>query len=446
MTETILVDFAGDGAGVDDLTWGQIGLWQAMCGNGRSRTMGGVTPLPAGMTVDDAADILRFVMGRHQALRTRLVLADGVARQSCESAGKVPLTIVDAAGDDPSAVAERVFTDYQERNFDYEHEWPVRMALIRAGGELTHTVVVYLHLAIDAGGLAALLADLAARDPVTGAAPPVTAVPPLEQARQQRGPEAARACAASLKHLDRVFRTMSPSRFGPPRYPGPAAFRQLRYRSPTAALAVRAAAAQLGSNTSSVLLAVFATGLARHTGNSPVMAWLMVNNRFRRGFTDSVSALVQISPCLIDVTDVTLAEAVRRARAGALAAYKNAYYDPNLQDELIDRINAERGVEVDHSCFYNDRRQADRDPVGAPVPTAADITAAGPGEFAWDDEPHLPRQKLYFHVADPPGALDFIMSVDTRYFEERDMRAVLRGMEDVAVELALRPASPTGVR
>jgi hypothetical protein len=448
VTETILVPFDGEGSGIEDLTWGQIGLWQAMRGNGRSRTMGGVAPMPPGGTLAQAADALRFVMSRHQALRTRLVFdADGTAKQSCSTSGDVPLQVIDADGEDPAHVAEQVLLDFQDRNFDYEHEWPVRTAVIRAGGQLTHVVTVYLHLVIDADGLGVLMADLAARDPVTGeAAAPVTATPPLEQARQQHTPAVQRQGTASLRHLERVFRTMSPDRFGEPKYPADG-FRQMKYHSPATLLAIRATATKQGVNTASVLLATFAVGLARFTGNSPVMAWLMVNNRFRPGFADSVSALVQISPFLIDVTDTSLGDTVIRARGGAMSAYKNAYYHPDLQDDLIDAINAERGVTVDYSCFYNDRRQGDRDPVGRRTPTEDEIIAAVErSEHEREDEPGLPRQKLYFHVDDPPGAIDFTMSVDTRYFSEDDMVTILRNMEDVAVATALDPAAPTGVR
>jgi hypothetical protein len=102
----------------------------------------------------------------------------------------VPLEVVDVgSGEDPAEVAEALRMRYEERNFDYEHEWPVRLAVIREGGAPTHAVAVYLHLAVDAMGMTALLADLAGRDPRTGAAPgPLTALQPLAQARLQRQP------------------------------------------------------------------------------------------------------------------------------------------------------------------------------------------------------------------------------------------------------------------
>lgn len=451
MTGQILVPFDGQGAGVEDLTWGQIGFWQGIAEAGRSLTMGGVTSLPPGLAIEDMAEALRFAMARHQSLRTRLRLDPngGRPKQVCSSSGVVPLEIVDVdPAVDPAAVAEEVLARYEERHFDYENEWPVRMAVIRQDGRITHGVVIYLHTAIDAGGLDVLLADLAARDPRTGAAKgPVTAMQPLAQARQQRTTAARRTCQSSLRHLEHVLRTVSLNRFAEPKYGDDMAIRQIRYHSPATALALPRIAAQENANTSSVLLACFAVGLARFTGNNPVMAMVLVSNRFRPGLAESVSPVVQVSPYLIDVADVSFSEAVGRAKASVLNTYKNAYYDPYEQDAVIERVNSERGAEVDMSCFYNDRRRGDRGPAAGPLPATADITAAlAAADYRWEHEADPPQRKLYFNVDDPPGAIDFAMSVDTRYFNEDDMIAVVRGVEAVAVRAALEPAAPTGVR
>ncbi|HEX4722788.1 MAG TPA: condensation domain-containing protein [Pseudonocardiaceae bacterium] len=444
MVERILVPFDGDGSGVEDLTWGQIGLWQSTLDDGLSRTTGGITPLPPGTTVEALADTLRFTVSRHQSLRTRLVFdEDSEARQSCSASGELPLEIYDAVDREPAELATEVETLYQTTNFDYEHEWPIRTAGIRVGDHVVYMIATYHHLMIDADGMQALFADLAARDPETGApAGPVTGIPPLEQARQQRTPAARRQSAASMRHLEKVFRTMSISRFGEPRKDGGPDCRQLRYRSPATHLAVRAAANKLGANTSAILLATFAVGLARFTGRSPVMAWLLVNNRFRTGFAESVSALVQMSPFLIDVTEATLAETINRAQGGAMRAYKNAYYDPYLQDETIARVVEERGGVIDRSCYYNDRRSAERDFTDEPVADAEQITAAvAQAELTWPNEPAMPQQKMYCHIDDVPGAIDFTISSDLRYFTEEEMVTIVRGMESVAIEIALDPAA-----
>ncbi len=221
MVERILVPFEGEGSGVEGLTWGQIGLWQSTLADGRSRTTGGTAPTPPGTTVEWFADMLRFMVSRHQALRTRLVFdKEGTARQSCSTSGELPLEIYDAGDRAPAELAAEIEGRYQSTNFAYETEWPVRMAGIRVGDEIVHMVAVYHHLVIDADGARALIADLLTRDPVTGTAGPVTGIPPLEQARRQRTPAARRQSAASLRHLERVFRTMSISRFGEPRKDG----------------------------------------------------------------------------------------------------------------------------------------------------------------------------------------------------------------------------------
>jgi hypothetical protein len=446
MAEQILVRFEGEGSGVEELTWGQAGLWPGADAE-PSITMGGVQPLPAGFTVEYGAEMLRFMMSRHQSLRTRLRLRpDGPPQQVCSTSGTVPLEVIDAGQDDPAEVAATVYAGYQARKFDYENEWPVRMALIRHQGVVSHIAVSYLHVAIDANGTLALLADLAARDPVTGApAGPVTAMQPLEQARWQRTPAAIRQNAASLRHLEHVLRTVSPQRFGPPKRGGDPDYQQVRYRSPALALAVQAVAERQQVNSAASLLAFFSVALARFTGVNPVIAMLLVNNRFRPRFADSVSALAQISPFMLDVAGITLGEAVVRSRPAAVSAFKYAYYNPDQQDATIDRVNAERGEVIDLSCFYNDRRAETGQPSGA-NPSAAQIRAAlARSGMQWVNEVGLPKRTLYLNVADPAGAIELTLSADTRYFPPPDMEALLRAIEAVAVEAALDPSTSTGV-
>lgn len=433
--EHVVVPFEGEGSGEAELTWGQIGLWQSIEMSG-SKTVPYIAELPPGMTVAAAADRLRLMVSRHQALRTRLRLRpDAPPLQRCAASGELQLAIVDSHDQDPAAVAEAVSEHYQEKPFEFETEWPVRMAVIRSGGVLTHLVMVILHTSIDAYGLTALMSDV--DNPVTG-------VSPLEQARKQASPAGQRHNQASLQYLEKVLRTVTPTRFGEPKY-SDEGIDQIQYRSPATLLSIDAVAARNGINTSPVLLASFAVGLARFTGVNPVLAMLMVSNRFRPGFADSVSALIQITPYLIDVADVTLDGAVARASHSALNAYKNAYYNPYEQDEVIERVERERGEEIDFSCFYNDRRQQDRGLSGAPPSTALIRDAVQHSTFSWTGEINPPKRKLYFNVDDPPGCIEFMISADRGYFSRDDLLALCREVESVAVEAALDGTSPTNV-
>jgi hypothetical protein len=442
----VLVSFAGDGAGEEELSWGQIGFWQGMEATGQSGTMGAVVALPPEVTVELLADVLGFAMSRHPSLRTKLRFdGDGPPRQVCLAEGQLRVPIVEAGDRDPAELADAIKQRFCEHNFDYAEDWPVRQAIVTQHGVVTHCPTVYLHTSIDAGGLAALLADLAGRDPVTGEAGPVTAIPPIEQARRQRTPAVRRHSTASLKHLERVMRAVRPGGFGAPRYAGEASFRMINFKSPATALAIPRIVAAHNVNSSSAVLAMVAVGLARHTGNGTVMAMLMVSNRFRPGFADSVSALVQLSPYLIDVAEVSLGEAVARAGTSLLHAYKNAYYDPYEQDALIDRVSAETGEDFDLCFFYNDRREQRMTDTEA-LATDDQIRAAVAGSsWEWVQQADMSTRKLFMNVDDPPGSIDFQVSVDCRYFDTGDLHSVVRGIEAAAVETVLDPCAPTRV-
>ncbi len=104
-------------------------------------------------------------MSRHQSLRTRLRFGlDGQTRQVVHASGEITLEVVDAGDGDPGETAAAVAAGYKTRNFDYEHEWPLRMAVITHRGTATHVAEMICHLALDAFGLAALHDDFDRHD------------------------------------------------------------------------------------------------------------------------------------------------------------------------------------------------------------------------------------------------------------------------------------------
>lgn len=447
MSDRMLVSFAGDGSGDEELTWGQEAALWSMQRYRKPLTMGGVNPVRPGRTVDDAADTLRYLMGRHQALRTRLRFdAGGRPRQVLSSSGEVPLELVDAGTGDPAEVAAAIRHRYETVDFDYEREWPVRMALVGKDGELTHSVVVYLQLAMDALAMDVLMADLAKRDASSGRPPPLDAIQPLELARQQRTEQAQRQCAASIRHFEQVLRTVRPSRFSPVGDGQPAGTRRLvKYTSPAALLAVNAVAGRKQITTAPVLLAAYAVAVVRITGNNPFVTMLAVSNRFRPRLAESVSPLAQVSPCLIDVAGITVDQAVDRAWRASMRTYKHAYYRQALRLDAVERASRERGVPIDLACYFNDRRQ-DRDRVGDRQPTAEQIHQLLPlSQLRPDAELVRDIQELYFSVDDLAGAVEFTVSGDSRYVAPADVAELARGIEAVAVEAALAPDTSTGV-
>lgn len=444
----VAFDGADNGGGGDSTdtstaqpTWGQRELWGVGGQEGRAISMGGITPLPPGATVEYVAGVLRYIMGRHQTLRTRFRLdADGRLReQVLHPSGEIDLDVVDAGSDDPADTARAVTLAYERAEFDCVDEWPVRMAVVTAGGRASHAVAVYNHLAIDAYGLDALLADLADRDPLTGAARrPMTALQPLDQARWQASPAGRRQSGQALRHWERLLRTIPARRFRDrPDLPTDGSqYRQIALGSPAADLAVRLISARTGVETGAVLLAAFAIAVGRLTGVNPTAAQVVVGNRFRPGLAGSVSTVNQMGLCAIDAAGADFDEVATRAWRASLHAYKNAYYDPVARHELFTAVGRDRGEPVTVDCFYNDRRRH-RD---AALPVApADVRAAlADSRLRWEPwEFGTPvGETLYLHIDDSPGSIDFTLCGNADHVAPDDLETCVRELEQTLVDAA----------
>jgi hypothetical protein len=134
---------------------------------------------------------------------------------------------------------------------------------------------------------------------------------------------------------------------------------------------------------------------------------------------------------------------VTRARGAILTAGMNGYYEPARRDELIARVNRERGMDIDISCVVNDRRGPNLDrPLDHP-PTAAEITAAvGTGELRWEFTTDRPSHNFFVHVNNAPDTLDYAICADSHHLSVDELVTCLRGIEAVVVEAALDPDTP----
>lgn len=436
MTEQIIVAFEGEGSGVDDLSWGQLDLWMAMRRQKSWLPIGGATAVPAGTSLADVVEHLRYLMSRYQPMRTRLRFdADGRPSQVVSSSGEIALDVADAGDDDPAEIAEAMRRRYEETDYDFVTQWPLRMGVVVRAGLPTHMVVIMCHLVADGSGAALMIAELTARETA-----PVKGMQPLEQARWQRSPAGVKQNEAALRYWERLLRTIPARRFA-----GSDDRRQPRhwrgeFRSLALHLATQAIADRAGMDASPVLMAVYGVALHGMTGINPVVFRPTVNNRFRPGLADVVCTVAESGLCALDVAGVPFSEALTRTRRAAMTAYKHAYFHPAQLDDLIARVARDRDPDFDLGCFYNDRRITTRAGSAGPTPTPEQIHEArsrGHTTFRWTIQQDDPFERLFVHIDDVPDTMQITLFMDTHFVSPGDAEAFLYRMEEVAVEAAL---------
>jgi Condensation domain len=436
----MVVHFEGEGSGVAELSWGQLEILGAMARHGTWLALSNVYPLPAGSTEADVAEWLRYLMSRHQVLRTRLRFpANGPPDQVLHGSGEIGVDVVEAGPEEPLAVADRMAYRYASHELDLSRDWPVFLAVVLKDGVPAYRVLTACHIVWDAFGALAVLADLRERDAAGGAPPrPITAMQPLEQARWQRSSAGQRHNEAVLRQWAEVLRQMPARRFPGPVDRGEPRHWKLEFDSPATRLAIEIIRGRTRAGSAQVILTIFLVALARVTGVNPSVTRVAVNNRFRRGLADSVSVTTQYGLCMVDVAGVTFDEALARLSRRVIATFKNAYYDPVRAAELVQRVGRERGEELDIECYYNDRRLSQEDPPAADPPTPAEVRAALPAT-TFSREPLTRRgcERLFAAVEEAPGSFHLTLEADTWYLPGEAMLACARAMEETAVAAAL---------
>jgi Condensation domain len=460
--DRMVVPFAGQDAGTEPLTWGQKAIFADMRDSGNQFSMDGRFALPEGSSLDDAAARLSGLMYRHAALRMRL--ATGPSGRPCQQvagSGNIGLDILtipdDAGRAEVVRYADHLRATWPLERFDFHRDWPLRMAVLRHRGGCRHLVWVLSHLAADGGANQLLLADLAAAG---GAAGDPRRPHVLDIAASERTPQLRQLSSRAMRHWAAQLGHIPAQTFGEPARPdgqaGPR-YWQARFSSPAAHLAMLAIAGRTGTDASRVTLALIATAIARATGPGPLTIKVMVNNRFRPGLADVIAPIAQNSVITIDAGDTTIDEMVARARAASLTAGMRAYYDPDELGEVMARLDDERGYPARVTCRVNDQRamiMRTEAGAGAGPGAGADPGRVTPGlvtarlaetSMTWLGPRENMHEQANILIENQPGVIALHILWDRWSLTDRQVEAILRGVEEVAVEAAFNPSAPTKV-
>jgi len=452
--DRMAVQFARAQAGTEPLTWGQKAFLQDMRESGNQFSMRGRIDLPEGGTVADAAARVNGLLVRHAALRMRL--GAGEAGRSCQEvagSGQFGLDILtfpeDADRADVARYRDDLYANWPLERFDFHHDWPLRAAVLRHRGVCLHLVFVLSHLAADGGGLLLVLADLLADETGTAKEPRHPNV--LDIARSEQTSQLRQLSRRTMRYWESQLLHIPPQTFsGPAAPPGQAGqrYRHARFSSTAAHLAMLAISRRTGTDVSRVTLAVIATAIGRATGIHPLIAKVMVNNRFRPGMADVIAPVAQNSVVTIDVTDASVDEVVARARATTLTAGMRAYYDPEDLKEVTARLDAERGYPASVTCRINDQRAMimRSSAVGNLELTPEQVRRRlAETSLTWLGPRENMHEQVLILVENRPDVVSLHMMWDLSCLTDGQVEALLRSVEDVAVEAAFDPDAPTKV-
>jgi Condensation domain len=454
--DRMVVQFTGAEAGTAPLTWGQKAILQDMQDNDDQFTMWGTIPLPESSTVEDAAARLSALIHRYAALRMRLRGSPGDRPyQQVAGSGQTGLDILtipdNADRVDRARYIDHLLATWPLAPFDFHRDWPLRMAVLTQRGTCLHLVWVLSHLVADGTANMLLLREL--RQEVAGRAASDPSRPQiLDVARSEQEPQLRQLSSRAMRYWESQLGQIPALTFGEPAHPrGHAGGRywQVRFSSSAAHLATLAIAKRTGADTSRATLAVIATAIGRATGVHPLTINVMTNNRFRPGLADVFAPIAQNSVVTIDVADTSIDEVVAQTRSASLMAGMRAYYNPDDLKEVIARSDAERGYPARVSCRFNDQRAMLKR--AAEEASLADVTPEQVRQrltetsLTW----HRPLDQLHDQVSiiilNQTDVLSLYLKCDLWCLTNGQVEALLRGIEEVAVEAAFDPTAPTKV-
>ncbi|NUP78232.1 MAG: hypothetical protein HOV96_11875 [Nonomuraea sp.] len=423
MTGPATVEFTGSRSGDGPVTWGQRAIWRLtewLPAGDPYFNMPWALPVHGKPGLPAVLAALARLLERHESLRTTWLDVPGGLRQRVAGEGRLMVELIDAAGSRPRTLAGEIAAELAGKGFDYAGELPVRCSIVMDGGRPCAVAFAFTHMAVDGRALDVIAAEW----PRLLSGEPLPAAPqPLDLAAEERSPDGVARGERALRYwraaLERMPRPLFAAPQGPPEEPR---YVKLSMESATLGAAATALAARWGVSTGSVLLGAYAVLLSRLTGRETAAMQLIVGNRHDPRLAPMVATIVQDGIFVLDVKPgAPLAEAVRDAHRGVLAAYRHARYDPVAQRALIEETGPPP------TAYFNDVRVAGGWPNLPPRPPAAPgrIFPAG----AWPEV----DAEVFFTVGPATHTCRLDLLADTALLPTEAIEAMLREIETLLV-------------
>lgn len=440
--DRLSVEVTGLAGGSGELTWGQRFVWdilQSLPPDTHYLNIRFRVHLPSNATRDRVLAALATLLRRHDALRTRFVVEapDGRPRQQCDPAGQLPVEYCETEPGQVRRLAEQDEEQLWQKPFRNDRDWPMRVSIVAAGGRPRQIVFVFSHLAVDAWACALLRQEFLDLLRHHDATPEVAGWRPRDRAAFEHSQAGRRVNELSLTYWRRMLETMPQTAFPiqpaageTPRFPG------VGLHSVALAAAAQAVAARQRVGPAAVLLAVLSAIIGIRTDTEQVPLMLATRNRFTPVDTASVGTFYHVAPALIRLHTRSLAGTIRNASQASMIAHRRGQCDPWEVARLLERVRAERGVDLDLSTTMN---VVPEPGATQPLPVTQDVAALREltattrvSDLAGRDTEQL---KLYAHIKSLRSRATLELFCDSRYLAASDARKLLAGLELVLIEM-----------
>ncbi|MEU4403906.1 condensation domain-containing protein [Streptosporangium sp. NPDC023963] len=308
--------------------------------------------LPEGTSLSAVTEAVGRLLSRHEGLRATIHSDVQVVAGS----GLLPVEVHGTGTGLLDEVAEEVGLRMQGTRFDLRNELPIRVAVITDGEAPRLVTFVLPHTSVDAIGLATVMREWERL--IRGVAVPSPCpIQPLDLATAEGTPATLRRTEAALRHWENGLRRAPQSMFAideTARADADAIRPRLRVRSAVAARALDAVASRTGASRSAITLAALGVLIGVRTTQRSCLIASLASNRVRPELRDYVGPLAQDALMTADLDVSTFDEAIRRFRTASLSGYQHSRFDSVALWEVIEAVNAERGVDFARDCVFND--------------------------------------------------------------------------------------------
>lgn len=422
------------------MTWAQqhmLMLFQALEPETQSLNLQVRLALRDGLTLDQVLEALRDLVVGHEALRTRYVPPpEGPAQRILSEVG-LTVAVLDCGEQVPDKTLPAVVAELGGQRFDIENGSPIRAAVIVAGGSPRHVAFAFSHLTNDMTGWLWLKYHLRALLPDIPDDARVPKVPYLmrDAAEWESSPAGIRLGSRALAQHEATYRampqTMLPRRLQEVEAPR---FRYLQYTSPMLATAVPYLAARHNATPAAVLYAGVCSVAGFVSALPGAFIQLTVGNRLEPKLYGAVGMYTQDVPARVDLTDASVADVIDRATPAILQAARFGRYPPLELEAARKRIELDRGVAFDLSCWLNFVPIARLAPAGERPSAAVLEQARAQAHWRWIEGTDN-STSTYFVFADGFGdRLVLTLIVDTAVLPADEALAWVQAIERVLGE------------